>query len=90
MIAAVAAERSVFDRESYSRSQSYTQRLDFFRGVATAANEKQSRRHFRGASSIEDAKAKVTSTGNGFAVNISADNAATIAEIKKRAETLMQ
>jgi len=34
------------------------------------------------------AKAKVTSVGNGFAVNVSADDAATIAEIKKRAETL--
>ena len=36
------------------------------------------------------AKAKVTSVGNGFAVNVSADDAATIAEIKKRAETLKQ
>jgi hypothetical protein len=34
------------------------------------------------------AKAKVTSTGSGFAVNVSADDAATIAEIKKRAESL--
>ena len=34
------------------------------------------------------AKAKVTSAGNGFAVNVSGDDAATIAEIKKRAESL--
>jgi len=34
------------------------------------------------------AKAKVTSLGNGFAVNVSADDAATVAEIKKRAESL--
>jgi hypothetical protein len=34
------------------------------------------------------AKARVTSVGNGFAVNVSADDAATIAEIKKRAEAL--
>lgn len=33
-------------------------------------------------------KAKVTSAGNGFAVNLSADDAATIAEIKKRAQAL--
>jgi hypothetical protein len=33
-------------------------------------------------------KAKVTSAGNGFAVNVSADDAATIAEIKKRADAL--
>lgn len=33
-------------------------------------------------------KAKVTSAGNGFAVNVSADDAATIAEIKKRGEAL--
>lgn len=33
-------------------------------------------------------KAKVTSAGNGFAVNLSADDAATVAEIKKRAEAL--
>jgi hypothetical protein len=34
------------------------------------------------------AKAKVVSAGNGFAVNVSADDAATIAEIKKRGEAL--
>jgi hypothetical protein len=34
------------------------------------------------------AKAKVVSAGNGFAVNVFADDAATIAEIKKRAEAL--
>jgi hypothetical protein len=34
------------------------------------------------------AKAKVTSVGNGFAVNVSADDAATVAEIKKRAQAL--
>ena len=33
-------------------------------------------------------KAKVTSVGNGFAVNISADDDATVAEVKKRAEGL--
>jgi hypothetical protein len=33
-------------------------------------------------------KAKVTSAGNGFAVNVSADDAATVAEIKKRAQAL--
>ncbi len=33
-------------------------------------------------------KAKVTSAGNGFAVNLSGDNAATVAEIKKRAQAL--
>jgi hypothetical protein len=33
-------------------------------------------------------KAKVTSAGNGFAVNLSADDAATVAEIKKRAQAL--
>lgn len=34
------------------------------------------------------AKAKVVSAGNGFAVNVYADDAATIAEIKKRVEVL--
>lgn len=34
------------------------------------------------------AKAKVVSAGNGFAVNVFADDAATILEIKKRAEAL--
>jgi hypothetical protein len=34
-------------------------------------------------------KAKVTSAGNGFAVNVSADDAATVAEIKKRAQALV-
>jgi hypothetical protein len=34
------------------------------------------------------AKAKVTSAGNGFAVNVFADNAATIAQIKQRAGLL--
>lgn len=33
-------------------------------------------------------KAKVTSVGNGFAVNLSADDAATVAEIQKRAQAL--
>jgi hypothetical protein len=33
-------------------------------------------------------KAKVTSVGNGFAVNLSADDAATVAEIEKRAQAL--
>ena len=34
------------------------------------------------------AKTKVTSTGNGFAVAVFADDAATVAEIKKRADAL--
>jgi hypothetical protein len=34
------------------------------------------------------AKAKVASAGNGFAVNVSADDPATVAEIKKRAASL--
>lgn len=34
------------------------------------------------------AKAKVASTGNGFAVHVFADDAVTVAEIKKRATTL--
>jgi hypothetical protein len=34
------------------------------------------------------AKAKVTSAGTGFAVNVSADDAATIAEIQKRGQAL--
>jgi hypothetical protein len=34
-------------------------------------------------------KAKVTSAGNGFAVNLSADDAATVAEIKKRTQALV-
>jgi hypothetical protein len=33
-------------------------------------------------------KATVTSTGNGFAVNVSAEDSATIAEISKRAKAL--
>jgi hypothetical protein len=33
-------------------------------------------------------KAKVTSAGNGFAVNLSAEDAATVAEIKRRARAL--
>ena len=33
-------------------------------------------------------KAKVTSVGNGFAVNLSADDAATVAEIKRRTQAL--
>lgn len=35
-------------------------------------------------------KAKVTSAGNGFAVNLSADDAATIAEIKRRSQSLVR
>lgn len=37
---------------------------------------------------LKGVKAKVTSAGNGFAVNLSADDAATVAEIKKRARDL--
>jgi hypothetical protein len=37
---------------------------------------------------LKGMKAKVTSTGNGFAINVSADDATTIAEIKKRAQAL--
>jgi hypothetical protein len=37
---------------------------------------------------LKGVKAKVTSAGNGFAVNVSADDSATIAEISKRAQAL--
>jgi hypothetical protein len=37
---------------------------------------------------LKGVKAKVTSTGSGFAVNVSADDAATVAEIQKRANAL--
>jgi len=36
------------------------------------------------------AKAKVTSAGNGFAVNVSADDSAAVAEIQKRASALQE
>ena len=37
---------------------------------------------------LKGVKAKVTSTGSGFAINVSADDAATVAEIQKRAQAL--
>lgn len=37
---------------------------------------------------VKGAKGKVTSAGNGFAVNISADDDNTVSEIKKRASSL--
>jgi len=37
---------------------------------------------------LKGVKAKVSSAGNGFAINVSADDDATVAEIKKRAEGL--
>ena len=37
---------------------------------------------------LKGVKAKVTSTGTGFAVNVSADDAATVTEIQKRANSL--
>ncbi len=37
---------------------------------------------------LKGVKAKVTSTGSGFAVNVSGDDAATVAEIQKRANAL--
>ena len=37
---------------------------------------------------LKGVKAKVTSTGTGFAVNVSADDASTITEIQKRAQAL--
>jgi len=39
---------------------------------------------------IKDVKATVTSTGDGFAVNVSSENAASVAEIQKRAGALKQ
>jgi hypothetical protein len=36
----------------------------------------------------EWAQVKVTSAGNGFAINVSADDEATVTEIRKRAEGL--
>jgi hypothetical protein len=38
---------------------------------------------------LKGVKAKVTSTGSGFALNVSANDAATIAEIRKRARSLV-
>ncbi|HKY36698.1 MAG TPA: hypothetical protein VJN18_12200 [Polyangiaceae bacterium] len=38
---------------------------------------------------LKGAKAKVTSAGNGFAINVSADDPATVAEIKKRAQAFV-
>jgi hypothetical protein len=37
---------------------------------------------------VKGAKAKVVSAGNGFAVNVSADDDNTVQEIKKRASSL--
>ena len=37
---------------------------------------------------VKGVKAKVTSAGNGFAVSVSADDAATVTEIKRRAQAL--
>jgi hypothetical protein len=38
---------------------------------------------------LKGAKAKVTSAGNGFAINVSSDDPATAAEIKRRAQALV-
>ena len=38
---------------------------------------------------LKEAKAKVTSAGNGFAINVSSEDSATAAEIKKRAQSLV-
>ncbi len=37
---------------------------------------------------LKGAKAKVTSAGNSFAINVSADDAATVAEIEKRSNAI--
>jgi hypothetical protein len=37
---------------------------------------------------LKGVKAKVTSTGTGFAVNVSGEDGATVAEIQKRANAL--
>ena len=37
---------------------------------------------------LKDVKATVASTGDGFAVNVSSENPATVAEIQKRAQAL--
>jgi hypothetical protein len=37
---------------------------------------------------LKGVKAKVTSTGNGFAINVSSEDATTVAEIQKRAQAL--
>jgi hypothetical protein len=38
---------------------------------------------------LKGAKANVTSAGNGFAINVSSDDAATAGEIKRRAQSLV-
>jgi flagellin-like hook-associated protein FlgL len=38
---------------------------------------------------LKGVKAKVTSAGNGFAINVPSDDAATAAEIKRRAQALV-
>jgi hypothetical protein len=43
-----------------------------------------------GSFALKGVKAKVASTGSGFAVNVASDDPATVAEIQKRANALKQ